>query len=310
MESNVTDLMVVLGERLSLTVEEEVGIDLEDGNAREPAAGRSKFCLVGTVLIRKRYNMEAMENMLAGVWRPVKGMYMRVLSNNLFAFYFFHKVDLQRVMAVGPWKFSNHVMALKEAHGDERITKEELYEVPFWIQIHGLPLDHLTIETGKRIGEGLGRLLEVDDGGSDALGVEYIRVRVAIDARKPLGRGMKLSLRTGTIWVVFRYECLPNFCYCCGMLDHVEWDCELGLDMEQQGITERPFNGTLRAQPKSKQKLGESSGEQWLRDAVAIQWWPEEDGGELLIVWKVHRLRNQGALTEILCKIIGGMAKA
>lgn len=52
---------------------------------------------------------------------------------------------------------------------------------------------------GKHIGEELGRLLEVDDGGGDAWGIEYIQVRVATDARKPLLWGMKLSLQKGPI---------------------------------------------------------------------------------------------------------------
>ncbi|GLT37624.1 hypothetical protein SLA2020_119290 [Shorea laevis] len=260
--------MVALGERLSLTTEEEVGVDLEDGDAIELATGRSSYCLMGTVLIRKRYNKEAMENTPAGVWRPVKGMHMRVLGKNLFVFYFFHPVDMQRVLAVDPWKFSNHVMALWEAQGGKRITKEDLYEVPFWIQIHGLPPDRLTSGTGKRIGEVLGRFLEVDDGGGDAWGEEYIRVRVAIDARKPLRQGMKLSLQAGPIWVDFRYERLLNFCYCCGMLDHVERDCELGLEMEKQGVTDRPYEERLRALPKYMQRMDETSGERWLRDAA------------------------------------------
>ncbi|GLT49039.1 hypothetical protein SLA2020_226240 [Shorea laevis] len=194
-------------------------------------------------------------------------MHMRVLGKNLFAFYFFHPVDMQRVLAVGPWRFVNHVMVLKEVQGGKQVSKDDLYEVPFWIQIHGLPPDRLNAETGKRIGENLGRLLEVDDGGGHAWGVEYIRVRVYIDARKPLRRGMKLSLREGSIWVDFCYERLPNFCYCCGMLDHVERDCELGLEMEQLSVKERPYNEKLRAVPRHLQSAEETSERRWLRDA-------------------------------------------
>ncbi|GKV02665.1 hypothetical protein SLEP1_g15064 [Rubroshorea leprosula] len=119
--------------------------------------------------------MEAMEDTLADVWRPVKGMHMRVLGKNLFAFYFFHPVDMQRVLAVGPRHFVNHVMVLKEVPIGKHVTRDKLYEVPFWIQIHGLPPDRLTIETSKQIGAGLGRCVEVDDGGSDSWGGVLIR---------------------------------------------------------------------------------------------------------------------------------------
>ncbi|GLT52661.1 hypothetical protein SLA2020_259880 [Shorea laevis] len=167
-DASVRDLTKALGERLSLTVEENVGLTLDDGDDLPTVRGGWKGCLVGTVLIKKRYNMEAMEHTLANVWRPVKGMHMRVLGSNLFAFYFFHPVDMQRVLAVGPWHFANHVMVLKEMPTGKQVSRDDLYEVPFWIQIHGLPPDRLTIETGKRIGAEVGRCVEVDDGGGDS----------------------------------------------------------------------------------------------------------------------------------------------
>jgi hypothetical protein len=34
--------------------------------------------------------------------------------------------------------------------------------------------------------------------------------------------------RTG-LWIRFEYEFLPNFCYTCGMLDHIDRDCKIKL---------------------------------------------------------------------------------
>ncbi|GLT73744.1 hypothetical protein SLA2020_455810 [Shorea laevis] len=151
----------------------------------------------------------------------------------------------------------------------KQVTRDELYEVPFWIQIHGLPPDRLMVETGKQIGDELGHCVGVDDGGSDSWGVEYIRVRVFIDTRKLIRRGMKLMMKTSLIWVDFRYERLQNFCYCCGMLDHVERDCELGLEMEAMGVRERPYGEKLRATPKRLPKAEETGSRRWLRDAFS-----------------------------------------
>ncbi|GLT98767.1 hypothetical protein SLE2022_162500 [Rubroshorea leprosula] len=265
-EPSIRDLTVALGGKLSLTAEEDVGLDLDADEQNNQPMGAAKWCLVGTLLIRRRYNLEALENTLASVWRPIKGMHMRILGENLFAFYFFHPVDMQRVLAEGPWHFVNHTMILKEAHGGRQIKKEDLFEVPFWIQIHGLPLDRLTAETGRRIGAGIGRLIDVDAGDGDAWGSEFIRVRVDIDTRKPLRRGMKLSLKDGPIWVSFRYERLQNFCYCCGKLDHVDRDCELGLEMDMVGTMNRPYNDTLRAVSRRAQLAKSTSTGKWLRD--------------------------------------------
>lgn len=34
------------------------------------------------------------------------------------------------------------------------------------------------------------------------------------------------------IWINFKYEKLPNFCYLCDVLSHVKRDCCLGLEIE------------------------------------------------------------------------------
>ncbi|GKV03842.1 hypothetical protein SLEP1_g16084 [Rubroshorea leprosula] len=282
-DPSVRDLTAALGKHLSLTVEEDVGLDLDDGDEAQRSGGGGRWCLVGTVLTRKKYNLEAMENTLAGIWRPVKGMHMRILGNNFFAFYFFYPVDMQRVLAVGPWRFADHVMVLQESAGGRPVKKEDLFEVPFWIQIHGLPPDRLTAATGRRIGGSLGRLVDVDTGDGIGWGVEYIRIRVFIDSRKPLRRGMTMTENEGPFWVDFRYERLPNFCYCCGMLDHVERDCELGLELESLGVMERPYSRDLRAGPKRGQHDAALQVGRWLRDAsgnpvvtAARRRWPSQ----------------------------------
>ncbi|GLT48408.1 hypothetical protein SLA2020_220380 [Shorea laevis] len=175
-EQSVRDLTMAFEERLSLTAEEDVRLALDEGGGGKQSGEALRFCLIGTVLIRKRYNMEVMENTLAGIWRLVKGLHMRVLRSNLFAFYFFHPIDMQRVLVVGLWRFVNHVMVLKEALAGKQVSRLELFEVSFWIQIHGLPPDRMTEATGERIGGEIGRLVEVDARESDAWGLEYIRV--------------------------------------------------------------------------------------------------------------------------------------
>ena len=52
-------------------------------------------------------------------------------------------------------------------------------------------------------------------GDGESEGCNFIRVRVAEKLSEPLCRGRQI-VRSGGIesWVDFKYECLPNLCYC------------------------------------------------------------------------------------------------
>jgi hypothetical protein len=82
-----------------------------------------------------------------------------------------------------------------------------------WVQVHNMPIICMNHEVGHRIGAILGMVEEVDVTG-DGVGWERsLRLRVNIDLTKPLDRGRALHLNEKTIWVTFKYEKLPQFCY-------------------------------------------------------------------------------------------------
>ncbi|GLT48409.1 hypothetical protein SLA2020_220390 [Shorea laevis] len=51
------------------------------------------------------------------------------------------------------------------------------------------------------------------------------------------------------------------------MLDHVEWDCELALEMESLGKIDCPYGEKLRAVPKRGQQADTASKGRWIRNA-------------------------------------------
>jgi len=62
-------------------------------------------------------------------------------------------------------------------------------------------------------------------------------------------RGQLITLENGKqVWITFKYERLPNFCYWCGRLSHDDRDCELWIESEGTLKTEeRQFGPRLRA---------------------------------------------------------------
>lgn len=48
----------------------------------------------------------------------------------------------------------------------------------------------------------------------------WLKIFAEIDLNKPMMRGTKLKLDNESVWVDFRYEHLPIFCFYCGVIGH------------------------------------------------------------------------------------------
>jgi hypothetical protein len=54
---------------------------------------------------------------------------------------------------------------------------------------------------------------------------EYLGVKIELDLSKPLARGPKLHLQSKSLWIAFKYEKLPKYCYSCGVILHGRMGC-------------------------------------------------------------------------------------
>ena len=61
----------------------------------------------------------------------------------------------------------------------------------------------------------------------------FLRGRVSVDISLPLCRGCLISLEYWEqVWIMFKYERLPNICYWYGCLDHDNKDCDVWIENE------------------------------------------------------------------------------
>ena len=94
----------------------------------------------------------------------------------------------------------------------------------------------MTIAIGKGIGSKIGRVLEVDKRAMQVELAKFLRIRVEVPIDKPLRRGGVVKNEEGErVWVDFRYERLPNFCYICGFLGHDEKHCQASPTEQRSG---------------------------------------------------------------------------
>ncbi|KAL8472345.1 hypothetical protein ACS0TY_029530 [Phlomoides rotata] len=105
------DLMETNFANLSIESGEEEEILLDDGEESEDC-NTQDHCLVGRFLTQQSVNYLSMKNMLATVWRPMRGVTIQLIGEGRFLFQFFHVLDVIRVMTGSPWFFNNHPLII------------------------------------------------------------------------------------------------------------------------------------------------------------------------------------------------------
>ncbi|KAL2941610.1 hypothetical protein RDABS01_029960 [Bienertia sinuspersici] len=161
------------------------------------------------------------------IWNPKHGCEANIIGNKTFFFQFHHWRDKQFVMEEQPWHFDHHVLIVDNVIGTIKPSEIPLFEVPFWVRVYDLPFKGRNNElNAKSIGEKVGSYMGIDK--SDVIGItKSLRIRVKVDATKPLCSLVDLKMRNGEkTKVPIKYEKLPVFCYVCGRLGHGEKDCD------------------------------------------------------------------------------------
>ncbi|KAL8504932.1 hypothetical protein ACS0TY_016216 [Phlomoides rotata] len=76
-----------------------------------------------------------------------------------------------------------------------------------------------------------------------------VRIWVRVELEKPVKKGTDVEFRNTSVWVPFKYESFPSFCYICGIMGYMKRECDL-LEKESDIVTmpeeKLPFGEWMR----------------------------------------------------------------
>lgn len=203
--------------RLALIEQEQevVEIDVDDAQID----GEDKYVLVGSLWTDRPFNNQAMIGLMKTLWRPRKGMEIDILSYNKFMFTFYWKGDVERILKGRPWMFDKHVLLLQQIQAMEQPSQVILDKATYWIRLYDLPVGDMNENVIAKLASKAGRVISISHKKDYHMGGRYVRVRVEVEAGKPVVRGSLLKFRGGTpMFINFKYERLRHFCYHCERL--------------------------------------------------------------------------------------------
>lgn len=203
-------------------------LDLAEGSD-DNEASRSQ-CLLGRIFHDKPPNKIAISNILRKAWNTREDFSITPWSNNTTLFRFKDERDRCSILKSGPWSVMGKLLVLKPLSEGVVASEMDFNVSPFWVQIHGLPVEKMTRENGEIIGKRFARLLGIE-AISDGLLLQrsFLRVRVEVNLTQPLPKGFWLRRKNPTsndLWIAYKYERLSDFCYACGRIGHENNNCK------------------------------------------------------------------------------------
>ena len=225
--------------------------DREGGEVQLEEHECSKEVTIAAKFLTKRaLNTESVVRTFNPIWRPKNGFKVRRVGDHIILFIFDNEEEVEKILEGEPWSFDKHLVLIKRYDYSIPIQDVVFEQVSLWVQVHDIPTKYLSREVAEKLCESVGvvnkevSLVEVDRG-------NIMRVRVKVDVTLPLCRGRVFKLGNGSKgWVSFKYERLPNICYWCGRLNHVDRDCDRWI--QSSGTLtkdDQEFGPWMRASP-------------------------------------------------------------
>ncbi|CAN0917618.1 hypothetical protein LINGRAHAP2_LOCUS30408 [Linum grandiflorum] len=172
------------------------------------------------------------------------------LEFGLCQFTFSSESDRQKILKKSPISTNKYFICLADWEPPTPQAVASLIHVPFWIHLCDLPRKYCTIKIGDKLGSLIGQVILTticEDIASHRL---FLRIKVVLNAARPLTTEIRASHNDYPIQSSVRYENIPLLCFTCGLLGHDKKHCPRKL--QPSSLVSR-FGPELRARRGWKQ---------------------------------------------------------
>jgi hypothetical protein len=210
--------------------------------------------IIGKIITDKPIHVNSIQNGLENIWGAPAGLKIEELGGKILQFFLTDPADRDRILLGNPWIFRNSWLIVKQWDRETNIQAIDFDHVPIWVQLWGLPPHCKTKKMGESIGALMGKV-EASEFYEYPGKRVIIKIRVAINIHKPILSGIHVGNPIdGTSWVDYRYEKLPQVCFNCGMIGHMDKLCR---NQALQLDTLAPIGPWIRSTQYGRRKMEE-----------------------------------------------------
>ncbi|KAI9107574.1 hypothetical protein K1719_021611 [Acacia pycnantha] len=168
------------------------------------------------------------------MWRPKNPLKLIPLSNGYYIVSFSNKEDKEYAFQEGPWMIEDHYLIVQRWRPNFNPWNADLQcNIAAWIRLPDVPFEFYNVESLRRIGNMVGKMIKLDRSTSVYDKGGFARICVEIDLKKPLLPSYKIFNEERPIV----YEGLHQVCFRCGKYGHKKESC-LVKQEEDQGKKE------------------------------------------------------------------------
>ncbi|KAH1108220.1 hypothetical protein J1N35_011988, partial [Gossypium stocksii] len=200
--------------------------------------------LIYSLWTRKSYNPDSLRVQLKSIWKTKKKFEICIAGQNLFTISFDEEEDLEQILEGRPGLFRKQLIVFERLTQPMERNKIQLTVSPFWLKARPCPPECDKKDLMHAIGSTFGGVIRGEIKG------KFCLIRVNLNIQKQLKRGIFISPNgQGRVWLPFKYENLPTFCFGCGRMGHGVKDCLEKVSRECCKIEdEYPFVLALKAE--------------------------------------------------------------